>query len=244
MRRLFVPTLGPSDWRRLLADPEKQWRHSKSAYESAVSWEAARKTTRGLPPELAELFDKDEAFRGASLLLGLPEHQVDLEGGGHASQTDFWALVDAPVGVCSLAIEAKAGESLDHLVSDWLIASPPKAGARARRPSGKPARLKQLCQLLELDEDLAKTCRYQLLHRPAVAILEARRFRLTTAIFLVHAFGKNSDSFQAFQHWARLLGVDASVDRLHLVGARGAVNLWIAWLAVTPASDATLRGAV
>ena len=26
MKRIFVPTMGPSDWRRLLADPEKQWK--------------------------------------------------------------------------------------------------------------------------------------------------------------------------------------------------------------------------
>jgi len=244
MRRLFVPSLGPSDWRRLLADPEKQWRRSKSAYESAVSWEAARRSARGLPPEIAELFDKTETFRGASLLLGIPEHQVDLEGGGHASQTDFWALIDAPSGVCSLAVEAKAGESFDKLVSDWLIASPASAGGSERRPSGKPARLKQLCELLEFDEEHAKSCRYQLLHRSVVAILEALRFRLTTAVFLVHAFGKNTDSFEAFQHWARLLGVDASADRLHRVGVRAGVTLWIAWLAVSPASDATLRDAV
>jgi hypothetical protein len=244
MRRLFVPTLGPSDWRRLLADPEKQWRHSKSAYESAVSWEAARKSARGLPSEIAGLFDTVESFRGATLLLGIPEHQVDLEGGGHASQTDFWALIDAPSGVCSLAIEAKAGESFDKLVSDWLVESPASAGASKRRPSGKPARLKQLCQLLELDEQQAKSCRYQLLHRPAVAILEARRFRLTTAVFLVHAFGKNTDSFNAFQHWAHLLGVEASAERLQRVGVRAGLTLWIGWLGVSPASDATLRDAV
>jgi hypothetical protein len=190
------------------------------------------------------LFDKNETFRGASLLLGVPEHQVDLEGGGHASQTDFWALIDIPSGVCSLAVEAKAGESFDKLVSEWLTAAPEKVAAPARRPSGKPARLTQLCRLLELDPELAKTCRYQLLHRPAVAILEALRFRLKTAVFLVHAFGNNAESFEAFQHWARLLGADADVNRLHLVGNRAGIQLWIAWLGVPPASDATLRGAV
>ncbi len=111
MRRLFVPTFGPSDWRRLLADPEKQWRSAKSAYESAVAWEAARSDARGLPPDVAGLLDTHEAFRGATLLLGIPEHQVPLDGGGHASQTDFWALLDAPIGVTSVAVEAKAGEN-------------------------------------------------------------------------------------------------------------------------------------
>src|SRR5689334_19327954 len=120
MRRLFVPTFGPSDWRRLLADPGKQWRQTKSAYECAVAWEAARKDIRGLPPEVADLLDAYDQFRGASLLLGLPEHQVLLDGGAHLSQTDLWLLLDSPIGVTSVAVEAKAGESFDQTVSDWL----------------------------------------------------------------------------------------------------------------------------
>src|SRR5205823_4916150 len=64
MRRLFVPTAGPSDWRRLLADPQKQWRPEKSAFEAAVSWEAARQSKRGLPPEVAAALDSQDEFRG------------------------------------------------------------------------------------------------------------------------------------------------------------------------------------
>lgn len=79
MQRLFVPTMGPSDWRRLLADPGKQWREAKSAYEAAVAWEAARKSPRGLPPDIASALDSHESFRGASLVIGIPEHQVNLE---------------------------------------------------------------------------------------------------------------------------------------------------------------------
>ena len=85
MNRLFVPTLGPTDWRRLLADPETQWEPLKSALEMAVCWEGARKLLRGIPPEVANALDSESELRGADLLIGVPEHKVPFEGGGHPS---------------------------------------------------------------------------------------------------------------------------------------------------------------
>ena len=41
MHRLFIPSWGPSDWRRLLANPSTQWVRRKSAFELAVAWESA-----------------------------------------------------------------------------------------------------------------------------------------------------------------------------------------------------------
>jgi hypothetical protein len=228
--------MGPSDWRRLLADPRKQWVEAKSAYEAAVSWEAARRTPRGLPPSLAGVLDSNEHFRGSSLLLGLPEHQVALQGGGHASQTDFWALISAPIGVVSTAVEAKAGEPFDTTVRKWL--------AGAKPSSGKPDRLKQLCALLRITESDSMDCRYQLMHRPAAAILEAKRFRLNTALFIVQAFGANEDSFKDYETWAKLLGVVASDGALHEAGQYDGVTLWIGWVSSPAADHVTVRAAV
>jgi hypothetical protein len=244
MRRLFVPTFGPSDWRRLLANPETQWRASKSAYECAVAWEAARMTPRGLPPDLISLFDSTDEFRGASLLLGVPEHQVQLPGGGHASQTDFWALIDAPIGVCSLALEAKAGEHFDDLVGDWLPTPTEDATNLTKRPSGKPLRLKHLCEVMELRERDAIACRYQLLHRPVAAIREAKRFRLRTALFLVHAFGDNSESWKDYERWAGFLSVTVAENSIHRLGTRDGIDLWLGWLNSSSAGDPTVRAAV
>lgn len=236
MNRLFIPTLGPTDWRRLLADPGKQWRETKSAWEAAVSWEGARATPRGLPSEVADLFDLYPEFQGASLLFGVPEHQVVLDGGGHASQTDFWALLSTPVGVVSVSVEAKAGESFDQTVRKW-IANPPKG-------SGKPRRLKQLCSILQLTEEQSHDCRYQLLHRSVSAILEAQRFQLSTALFLVQAFGDNTSSFDDYCVWAKLLGVSPVENSIHNVGLRSGVTLWIGWLSVMPANERRVRSAV
>jgi hypothetical protein len=185
---------------------------------------------------MAVLLDTSNAFHGATLLLGIPEHQVPLDGGGHASQQDFWALLDAPIGVTSVAVEAKAGETFDEPVSKWL--------AEASSKSGKPARLKQLCKVLEITEDKAQGCRYQLLHRPVAAICEAQRFKLGTALFLVHAFGENDNSLEDYRHWARLLGVAAEANSLNHVGTRSGIDFWIGWLAVATAGDATMVAAV
>jgi hypothetical protein len=196
-----------------------------------------------LPPEIAALLDATPGFQGASLLLGIPEHQVTLPGGGHASQTDFWALLDAPSGVTRLAIEAKAGESFDRHVRDWLKQAP-QPDHRARRVSGKPARLDFLCQILGMTTASAQECRYQLMHRPVAAILEAQRFRLSTAVFLVYAFGENAESFGDFQRWAHCLGARITGPGLLQVGPRAGVDLWIGWLDVPTASDAAVRAAV
>jgi hypothetical protein len=243
MRRLFVPTFGPSDWRRLLADPARHWRQRKSAYELAVAWEAARETLRGIPSDVAALLDTVPELAQAELLIGVPEHQFDLDGGGHASQTDLWALLTTPECLVSAAIEAKAGEKFDKLVPEWLDAGSSRTG-KPSRPSGKPARLQQLCRVLGITEEQARKCRYQLLHRAAVALLEARRFQLRRAVFLVQSFTPDQDSFDDFQCFTQQLGAKATENRIVASGLRDGVELWIGWLSSQPADDKTVRGAV
>lgn len=230
MNRLFVPTLGPADWQRLLANPEKQWRRGKSAWESAVAWEVARSSVSGIPPRIGDLLKAEATFAEAKLLVGIPEHKVALDGGHQASQTDLWALLSTSSGLVSMAVEAKAGESFDAYVKDWIVGTSSK--------SGKPARLAQLCSMLEITEHDAHACRYQLMHRSAAAILEAIRFRASNAVLLVHAFGDNNQSsFDDYSAWASKLGVTARPDRLQNVGQRGGVNFWIGWVNARPMSS-------
>lgn len=233
MSRFLVPTLGPSDWRRLLADPQKHWRQGKSAYELAVAWEAARHSARGLPKDVADLLDSNPDLRGAELLLSVPEHQVVLQGGGHASQTDLWALLRTPAGLVSAAVEGKAGEGFDKPVSVWLQDAKPR--------SGKPQRLKQLCHLLEITEVQAHRCRYQLLHRTAAAIIEAQRFGITRALLLVQSFVRNPESVADFRRFGEELGAAACENRVVCVGYRAGVQLWLAWATSSPASNQQAR---
>jgi hypothetical protein len=238
MPRIYLPSLGTADWRRLLADPEMHWKRGRSALELAVSWESARNTLRGLPPEVAATLDSVDSLRGSELLLGVPEHQVHLEGGGHPSQNDLWALLRTAGGLASLALEAKAGEPLDKIVSDWL----PDPGQKSR----KPQRLAALQSLLGIKSLEVGSIRYQLLHRAASALLEAQRFHTQTAVLLVQSFDRTADeqSWQDFRSFARLLGTEVVEGALAVGRTRTAVPLLIGWVNSRPASDAAFAAAV
>jgi hypothetical protein len=238
MNRLYVPTLGPTDWRRLLADPGRQWEPRKSALEMAVCWESARRTPRGLPLEVAHAFDATPLLQGAELILGLPEHQVAFEGGGHSSQNDLWALLRRGEELLSMAVEAKAGEKLDELVKDWL----PKDGERSR----KPERLVALQKRLGVTGRDVSEIRYQLLHRTASALKEAERFRASIAIVLVHSFNRAADeeSWTDCCRFAELLGIKLCEGRFTLATVEAGRPLYLGWVSSPPAGEDRLRAAV
>ena len=236
MNRLFVPTSGPGDWRRLLADPARQWVKGRSALELAVAWEGARKTDRGLPSAIEQLMDSHPSFAGAVLLLGIPEHQVQFDGGGHASQNDLWALLRAPVRLVSLAVEGKAGEGFDRTVADWL--------ANAKPASGKPARLQQLRQLLGLTEEIPGSIRYQLLHRTGSAIREAVRFGASTALLLVQSFASDPQSVRAFEAFCDLLGCSGRPPALIEGPQLKGVRLYLGWVVCAPSTPEQVASAI
>ena len=197
---IVVPSRGPADWRSLLADPAKHWRDGYSAKSAALSWEAAQATPSRLPPEVASLLPA-----GARLLLAIPEHKVALPGGGAASQCDVFALVHLPDGLCALAVEAKVEEPFDLAVGEWL--------ARARDDgANRRARLRDLAALLGLP-DVPAGIRYQLVHRTAAAVIEARRFHAATAAMIVQSFSPARRWFDDFAAFAALLGARAEPDR-------------------------------
>lgn len=238
MNRLYIPTLGPTDWRRLLADPSSQWERYKSALEMAVCWEAARGSERGLPPEVRDAIDTVPELRGASLLIGLPEHQVQFAGGGHPSQNDLWALLRGRDDLISLAVEAKAGEKLDELVRDWL----PREGERSR----KLERLTALQRRLGIADADVAAIRYQLLHRTASALKEAERFSAKWAVVLVQSFDRVADepSWQDFIRFGELMGVSVVKGRLVASPCSTGVPLFLGWVTSSPADLQQLSAAV
>jgi len=228
---IFVPSWGPSDWRRLLADPSTQWVKGKSALELAVMWESARHGPRGLPPTVATLLDTHELTQGSSLLIGLPELQVELPGGGHPSQNDLWALLGVEGGVVSMAVEAKAGEPLDQMVPAWL--------ADASRRSGKPERLSALSRDLGLvDPDLSRI-RYQLMHRAVSALIQAERFHALAAVLLVQSFGgaRDDESRSDFGEFCQLMKCSHRSGALAKVERQTTVPLLMGWLNCSPCGD-------
>jgi hypothetical protein len=127
-------------------------------------------------------------------LLAVPEHEVPLNGGSTASQTDLFVLAHGPDGLVAIAVEGKAKEPFgDQTVSEW----------RATQTNGRRDRLAQILELLELDDDeRLSPIRYQLLHRTASAVIEARRFGARHAVMLVHSFPDGEDWFEDFAAFA------------------------------------------
>src|SRR3954454_23688402 len=97
-KRILIPTLAASEWRRFLADPKIHRERGASALELAVSWERAERTERGVPEEIAQALDREPTLAGANVLIALPEHKVALKGLGRASQNDVWVLLKTKSG--------------------------------------------------------------------------------------------------------------------------------------------------
>jgi hypothetical protein len=219
MTRIFMPTSGPEDWKQFLAEPEKHWKTGNSAKALAHCWEESGdipdevRTVLARVPELAEI----------EALFCIPEHQVPLPGGSRPSQNDVWVLGRTPQGLVSIAVEGKVSESFGPTISEWF-----------KDPSaGKEKRLQFLCHELEIGFPPEKTLRYQLFHRTASAIIEAKKFGAVDAAMVVHTFSQSDDWFDDYAAFLAALGVPAEVNgvatkhlgcglRLHLGWVHGA----------------------
>lgn len=216
MPHIYVPARSADDWTPLLADPVKHWRTGYSARALAHSWQDAG----GLPMEVKEAFAGNEYLAGIQLLLALPEHQVPLVGGSRPSQNDIWALARAGNELVSIAVEGKVAEPFGPTLSEWL----------AEGSTGKAARLAFLRRELNLNEELAGTIRYQLLHRTASAIIEAKRFGAPHAVMLVHSFSPSRDWLPDYEQFAKLLRAESAINTVVSAGTRGGVHLHIGWV--------------
>jgi hypothetical protein len=213
---ILVSSNGAASWKELLADPGKHWKRGYSAYELATRWEGHE----GFPPEIAALLNQHEATRDATMLLGIPEHKVPLAGGVRASQTDLWVLARTNTGLLSIAVEGKVSESFGPTVGEWDAGGSP----------GRTERWTALCRLLEVNRDCDVTIRYQLFHRTASAVLEARRFFARGAAVIVHSFSDGDKSFEDFQRFVSMMG--GKVERpgqLIAVEPREGIDLFFGW---------------
>jgi hypothetical protein len=221
MTYLYVPTSSVEDWRRLLADPEKQWRTGFSARALAYAWESAN----GFPPEIQALFARSSnpAFHGVELLLAIPEHKVLLPPyGRHPSQNDLFALArDHDGHLIALTVEGKVSESFDKTLAQWNIEKSP----------GKEKRLTFIKETLALAQELPPAMRYQLLHRTASAVVEAKRFNARTAIMLVHSFNQSDLWLDDYQVFLTMFGIpEASVGNLYFLTETLGIRLWSGWV--------------
>lgn len=218
MPKFFSPADKAADWQQLLAKPDLHWKTGYSARSIAYSWTEAR----GFPREVKAVLDDADAspLHDLEFLIGIPEHEVPLPGGRRPSQNDVFVLAKGPDGLVSIAVEGKVSESFDRPVDIRFAAPTP----------GESARLDFLLELLELDRDAVGGVGYQLLHRTASAILEARRFGARHAIMLVHSFSQELAHFEDYAGFAGLFDQPAEANRVTQARQLDDVTLYLGWV--------------
>ena len=236
MTRIVSASLGTAVWRAGLADPHLHWRRTKSAWELAVSWESRRSTDSGLPVEVHDTLHSHAAFQNPTLLLGIVEHRVALDTARTPSQNDLWCMLATDSGPVSVAVEGKAGEDFDRRLKDWF--------GSGKETEGKERRLKFLCEVLGIAGSPPLTLRYQLFHRAASAVLEAKRWRIGKALMLVQSFAESSTSWQDYVDFAELLGLSVARNAVSGPVVAGGVELYLAWVHSQVASDEVAAAAV
>jgi hypothetical protein len=159
-----------------------------------------------------------------SPLLGLVEYEVSLAGHGPGSHNDLLVLAKLPNDdLVVIAVEAKVDESFgnDDTVEEWL------AGGGENRET----RISFLASTLAIPQaGLLDPVRYQLVHRTASAVLEARKFNARHAVMLVHSFGDAPDLLEQYKDFATTLSVDSpDADSISYAGSRDGIDLWLGW---------------
>ena len=239
MTRVCIETRGICNWRERLAKPDSQWRRGFSAFETAVAWEKASCYAAGLPESIAQLF-RGSIFGEAKLLLAIAEHKVSLAGGLADSQCDVWALLHTAFGGVSLSVEAKANEPFgegNESLKDWLV-----AGKSERSRGNREDRWAHIsAHLPSAAKEAYLAVPYQLLHRCAAAVIEARRFGLPNAAFIVQSFapqlfGEPSENFEAFSRFCQAVNLKAGRGQMQIATA-GEIRLGIGWADCPLATD-------
>lgn len=213
MSRILLPSTGPNDWHRLLAEPDLHWAIGRSARTLANAWEAAD----GLPPEVHEAIVA--IHPDPRLLLAIPEHKTPLPGGRRESQSDVFALIGSANGLIAATIESKVEEPFGPRISDWN----PDGSA------GKRERFDYLCALLGI-VSCPPNVHYQLLHRTASALIEAKRYGAPHAAMIVHSFSPERRWIGAYAEFVRALGGSPDPSRPQQLAMADGRSLFLAWV--------------
>ena len=147
------------------------------------------------------------------------------DGRASHSQTDLFAILGIGDELAALGIEAKVDESFGQIVSEWL----------ADGSAGKQMRLEKLCALFNVDPQTIGRLRYQLFHRTAASIIEAKRYRARKAVMIVQSFCSNATGLSDCQVFFETLGMPG-LERDKLIGPKSfeGVELWVGWANDTP----------
>jgi len=217
IKKRYTPSKCKCDWRKVI--PKSHWKPEKSACKIASAWE---KSNPNLPTEISDLFDAP-----VELLIATPEHSTPLKGRGGSSRTDVFALVCKNGEKYALAVEGKVNEPFgDETVKKWL-----KGG---KCPENRMKRLNYILCQLGLSYEKVKNLPYQLLHRTACAVIEAKRFGAPCAAMIVHSFSCEQTGFGDFEELLDVMKVNSvTTGELHKVTKRDipfGISLSLGWV--------------
>ena len=165
------------------------------------------------------------------LIFAVAEHKVDLPGGNAASQCDVWAIVRTKIGMLSLTVEAKANETFGgENLETWRI-----AGKTRRSGDNRERRFEYVRSHLPQSESFSQV-RYQILHRCAASVVEAKRLGLQHAAFVVQAFNAPDESFQDYVVFCQALNIPAARGSMAATSVDG-ISLSVGWADCPFATD-------
>ena len=143
------------------------------------------------------MLEQAPEWRKAEMLDAFAERCTNLgDGRPSHSQSDLFAVVGLDSGIGILTIEAKVDEGFDKTVDEWLKAD----------SAGKRQRLEGLCARFGLNSKQVGQYRYQLFHRTASALIEAKRYRSRQAAMIVQSWCPKESSLDDYQAFCLLLG--------------------------------------
>ncbi|WHY72874.1 DUF6946 family protein [Fictibacillus enclensis] len=219
MSKFFIPSKGALSWQEFLADPKKQWKERFSAYELANCWEEAENFPLSVERILKQ--SKLPLFNDVRILYGFPEYKVALPGGNKSSQNDLYVLAKTNNGLLPIIVEGKVSEPFGETVASWLGENP---------SSGKGERLEYLLKLLGLEKDDILDKRYQLIHRTASALIEAKNVMANHSLMLVHSFSQTGKWFEDYADFVQLFNLSPLKDEIVGPVNLSGVNLYFGWV--------------
>jgi hypothetical protein len=227
IRRLNVPLLKPEDVISHLAKPDLHWKSGCSAQELAIRWS---QSSNAFPPAVRAALSTVPEYSDAELLDGFFEREIELGSPGRNSQADLLVLAGLRQEIGVIAVEGKVNEPFGEFVKDW------------NTTPGKQVRLERLARTLGLDLADVGGIRYQLLHRTASAIYEAKRYRCRHAMMLVHSFSPTHRWFEDFAALSSLMNQPVSVPgAVSIAKMCDGISLRLAWVADSPHDQQTGR---
>jgi hypothetical protein len=219
VNKIFIPARKPDDWKSFLAEPDKHLKTGHSAKALAYCWQEAN----DFPECVRKVFKKSGIglFQNIELLLAFPEYKVVLPGGVRPSQNDIFILGRGNNQLVSMMVEGKVSEPFGETIAEW----------RKDKSEDKDIRLRFLLEKLGLKEnEQIDTIRYQLLHRTASAIIEAKKFNAENTLMLVHSFSPSNQGFEDYGRFLSLFGGRAEIDSLALTKNINGLDLHFGWV--------------